>query len=470
MVEIVNPLFDASQVVGVNTALGRDPRGRTLFADLIEGGQGPEVFAATPPIVPQEGAPQFGTNPLLQAGLALLGGGNPLQALQQVQATRAAQAQQQFENQLRIRKAQREQAAVQLATQQRQRVQQALVGLRQQVSGAENLSGNQKMALGFAIDAGIATGDPTATQTLLQNVAQQHDFEAVTDDSGNIVAQRNTTTGEEIASPQEAARRAQQQIATTRRGQDVTRLGQVETQRRFEAQQKTRVVDGKIIDVSDPDNPVVKLEVKPATTEKDQFDQEAKLRGELTKQRGDFFKVRDAFARVEASAQDPSPAGDLALIFNFMKILDPGSTVREGEFANAQNAGGVDDRIQSLYNSIIRGTRLTEAQRADFTSRAGQLFAAQSDIDQRTLGQYRDLATRNNLRFENVVLDAAEPASPLPSASAAQPANPASNLPPPSGVGEFGNVASEELLMMDTTGFTPVQEQEYNAELDRRGL
>jgi hypothetical protein len=81
-----------------------------------------------------------------------------------------------------------------------------------------------------------------------------------------------------------------------------------------------------------------------------------------------------AFGRIVASAEDPSAAGDLALIFNYMKILDPGSTVREGEFANAQNSGGIDDKSIALYNSVINGTRLSQTQRDDFLKRASMLY------------------------------------------------------------------------------------------------
>ena len=89
----------------------------------------------------------------------------------------------------------------------------------------------------------------------------------------------------------------------------------------------------------------------------------------------DISKQVQAFGRVIASAEDPSAAGDLALIFNYMKILDPGSTVREGEFANAQNSGGVDDRVIALYNSLFAGTRLSQVQRDDFINRASRLYS-----------------------------------------------------------------------------------------------
>ena len=84
----------------------------------------------------------------------------------------------------------------------------------------------------------------------------------------------------------------------------------------------------------------------------------------------EFNLITSAYGRIITSAKEPTAAGDLALIFNYMKMLDPGSTVREGEFANAQNAGGVDTRARSLYNNIREGTRLTAGQRDDFAKRA----------------------------------------------------------------------------------------------------
>ena len=59
-------------------------------------------------------------------------------------------------------------------------------------------------------------------------------------------------------------------------------------------------------------------------------------------------------------------ASDIAMIFMFMKSLDPTSVVREGEQATAQNATGVPDRIRNLYNYIKKGNRLNEEQRGEF--------------------------------------------------------------------------------------------------------
>ena len=90
------------------------------------------------------------------------------------------------------------------------------------------------------------------------------------------------------------------------------------------------------------------------------------LRGEFINQSKVFVSVRDAYNRVEASAKDPSPAGDLSMIFNYMKILDPGSVVRESEFATAANSGSVPQRIRAQYNKVVAGERLDKNMRADF--------------------------------------------------------------------------------------------------------
>jgi hypothetical protein len=92
-----------------------------------------------------------------------------------------------------------------------------------------------------------------------------------------------------------------------------------------------------------------------------------------------FIDQTQAMERIEASKKDPSAAGDLALIFNFMKMLDPGSVVREGEFATAQNAAGVPEQIRNQWNRIISGERLSPKQRDDMLKQAGNIYQASSD-------------------------------------------------------------------------------------------
>lgn len=107
------------------------------------------------------------------------------------------------------------------------------------------------------------------------------------------------------------------------------------------------------------------------------FDAEQSLRKEFTAQSKVFIDVRDSFARIEASSKDPSAAGDLALIFNYMKMLDPASVVRESEFAQAAATGAWGERIAAAAARIIEGKRLSDEMRSDFVDRSKRLMQRQ---------------------------------------------------------------------------------------------
>ena len=137
----------------------------------------------------------------------------------------------------------------------------------------------------------------------------------------------------------------------------------------------------------------------------------------------DFTKSRDAFLRVEASAVDPSAAGDLALIFNFMKVLDPGSVVRESEFANAAASGAFGERVKAAGLRILNGERLSPVMRADFLNRAKRLFKAQQGNQNKLIKRYRALSTRFGVNPEDVIAETSNIESSTPSRQSLNPAD-----------------------------------------------
>lgn len=65
---------------------------------------------------------------------------------------------------------------------------------------------------------------------------------------------------------------------------------------------------------------------------------------------------------------------DISLIFAFMKMLDPGSVVRESEFATAENAGGVPDTVRAVWNKLLGTGKLSANVRNNFVSQAKKIF------------------------------------------------------------------------------------------------
>ena len=126
-----------------------------------------------------------------------------------------------------------------------------------------------------------------------------------------------------------------------------------------------------------------------------------KLRKEYTGQSKTFKEQVDAWGRLHAV--EPTPAGDISLIFNYMKLLDPGSTVREGEFATIESAGNVSNQLRQQYNRLVSGERLTDEMRSDYLDQADNLMRQAYQSQEMIKGQYRGLATEAGVSPGSVV-------------------------------------------------------------------
>lgn len=108
----------------------------------------------------------------------------------------------------------------------------------------------------------------------------------------------------------------------------------------------------------------------------------------------DFNEVRANFKQVEALGRKPTATAqdDIALIFSYMKMLDPGSVVREGEFATAQNAAGIPDQIANLYNKALEGNRLNAKQRVNMVGTAATVYKQRREKYNTLAEQYQGYA------------------------------------------------------------------------------
>tara|TARA_R110000744_G_scaffold12215_2_gene36465 strand:- start:1074 stop:2327 length:1254 start_codon:yes stop_codon:yes gene_type:complete len=90
-------------------------------------------------------------------------------------------------------------------------------------------------------------------------------------------------------------------------------------------------------------------------------------------------RLREA-ASIDVDNPIARGVGDLALVFNFMKLLDPGSVVRESEFRAAAGAGDLGSKIQNFINKPFTGALFTPTIRADFVERAGKFYQGRAKI------------------------------------------------------------------------------------------
>jgi len=135
------------------------------------------------------------------------------------------------------------------------------------------------------------------------------------------------------------------------------------------------------------------------------------------------------YKKVQAAKNNP--AGHLAATFGFMKTIDPGSTVREGEVATVTNARGIPETIRNMYNSVVNGSRLTEAQLAQLKAEAGSQYQAQVDSVQPVYADYAKKAERMGLDPADVLFDLSTLSAGEAAAPAAPPVEKPTGLVPP---------------------------------------
>jgi len=164
-----------------------------------------------------------------------------------------------------------------------------------------------------------------------------------------------------------------------------------------------------------------------------------------------FATVRTAREQIRSLVNNPNTTAqdDIALIFSFMRALDPNSVVREGEFATAQNAAGIPTQIVNYYNRALSGERLSGEQRKNFGKTVDTLYQGERDLYNQQALRYRDLAERQGIDPDLIARRYVPDEQPAQAQNAAAP-----NIRPQGDIA-FGN-----------TGGAPAGAEAYQAEVE----
>lgn len=163
----------------------------------------------------------------------------------------------------------------------------------------------------------------------------------------------------------------------------------------------------------------------------------------------EFRQVQNATRQIIDLTSKGTPIGNIGSVFSLMKILDPGSTVREGEAASVQNAAGVPDRFRNAYNQLISGEGLSEAQRKDMADVARSIYNQRLQGYNSLAETYRGLMADQGADPEKQGITLAEPYKMEPTASKETQLQEAFNK---------GATLEELNKLAGTLGITPNQE------------
>jgi hypothetical protein len=137
------------------------------------------------------------------------------------------------------------------------------------------------------------------------------------------------------------------------------------------------------------------------------FDDTSKLRSEFTQLPAykNMAQAAPVYQSMREAAGRDTKAADLNIVYGLGKIMDPGSVVREGEIAMANNAQGWQEKLNGIIGQINSKGGLTpegrQALMAEAHSRISS-YKQQFDLD---AGRYKGITERNRIRTEDVIPD-----------------------------------------------------------------
>jgi hypothetical protein len=305
-------------------------------------------------------------------------------------------------------------------------------------AGAPSLT---PQSLGAALGQGVMAGQQMSGQAMQQARQQQIQKEmmgtmsgAQGGDTAARIAQlqkmalldpKNATTYLKLADQMqgkapvftgEAANQALNLFGTA----DVSKLTPDQRAQAIAAADRSRANAAPRVSVNTSDPTAVAKELRAVVND---FDTRTKEPREVVKQ----YRV------MENAVNNPSPAGDVSLVFSYYKTIDPTSTVREGEYDTIVNATSVPDRIKNYAQRLRTGQKLTDSMRQDLLNTARQNVMAVAPQVQNTYNNYsmfvRSLDRDPSKILKNPLegldfLNRPSAATPPPAAPSAAPAAP----------------------------------------------
>lgn len=131
---------------------------------------------------------------------------------------------------------------------------------------------------------------------------------------------------------------------------------------------------------------------------------EARLRSEYTRRAEPHLKRKVAYDTLRTT--EKTGQGDLAIVFAYMNLLDPGVAVMEGDVRNAQSATGKLARMMGLSNEFMTGQKFKDdAERQKFIDQGKTMYENSEKVLTAIKAGYTSTAKTLGVRPENIMFN-----------------------------------------------------------------
>lgn len=116
----------------------------------------------------------------------------------------------------------------------------------------------------------------------------------------------------------------------------------------------------------------------------------------------DWLTIKTALDSAETATKNPSPYGDINMIYSAVKAFDPNSAVREGEISLFSGSTSVKNKLQGALSRAFSGKTLLPEQRKDVLSLIKNMEKTKRDIAKKHVQPTIDQATRLGLNLNEI--------------------------------------------------------------------
>ena len=128
-----------------------------------------------------------------------------------------------------------------------------------------------------------------------------------------------------------------------------------------------------------------------------------KLQGDIRQDLKGPKDTATAYQTMYNAATNPTQKGDTTMLYTFFKVLDPQSTVREGEIEMIKQSRSIPEKFKGMALKLASGQTLLESERADLLNQAYQYVSNQQRGVTETIDMYKDYAKAFGLNPEKAV-------------------------------------------------------------------